>query len=472
MKVHLVSVATKVLACIATVSTLASAEPEDDRRAYRLLRDDESWAWLRNPHDIRDPWDPLKYVRLLGEHRDDTFLTLGGEMRQWVEGYRNELWGQTGVVTNAYWLQRYMLHADAHFTRYVRVFWQLKSGIEAGRTGGPRPIDEDRLDFNQLFIDAVAVPGASLDDAPKLFARIGRQEMSYGSGRLIDVREGPNVRFGYDGFRIVSRPGPLRVDAFALRPDLTNPGVFDDGWDPHQAFWGTWSTLHLAPLVVDAYYLGLERDGFKYQKVVGKEWRHTVGGRVRGEFRAVDVEVEAAYQLGSIGSTSISAWTLASSAVLRGGALLLRPVLTLGFGATSGDGGPGSSSLGTFSPLFPRGAYFGLVSANGPSNEVSPHVALALSLPENLSVSGEVWAFWRESVYDGVYSVPGFLLRPGAPDEGRYLGTQMEGFITWQADRHLSLNGTFAYFAAGTFFESSAPGKDITYVAAWGTYKF
>jgi hypothetical protein len=120
------------------------------------LRDDEDWAWL---HQSQELWDPLKYMRLIGGW-NDVFLTLGGEVRDWVEGYRNEFWGVTGsAARNTYWLQRYMLHVDAHVTPYVRVFAQLKSGMEYGRIGGPRPVDEDLLDFNQLFIDAIAVPG-------------------------------------------------------------------------------------------------------------------------------------------------------------------------------------------------------------------------------------------------------------------------------------------------------------------------
>ena len=112
--------------------------PVEDRR-YRLLRDEENWAWLRGGSAVHDPWDPVKYVRLF--RRDDAYLTLGGETRQWVEGYSNELWGQTGTVSNVYWLQRYMLHVDVHLTPYVRIFVQPKSGSEVGRIGGPRPVD-------------------------------------------------------------------------------------------------------------------------------------------------------------------------------------------------------------------------------------------------------------------------------------------------------------------------------------------
>lgn len=465
-----VSASVAVIASIATVSIRADAQDGDDRRAYRLLRDDENWAWLREPHVGDDFWDPVKYIRL--GNRDDTFLTLGGETRQWVEGYENELWGQTKIKTNIYWLQRYMAHADAHLTPYTRVFVQLKSGIEYGRTGGPRPVDADQLDFNQAYVDTAFVPARSPDSEPIALLRIGRQEMSYGSGRLIDVREGPNVRFGYDGARVITRSGPIRFDAFAVRPDLTQQAVFGDGANVHQAFWGGWATYAVPSLLVDAYYLGLERDDFKYERIEGKEWRHTTGARARLRSPLADAELEAAYQFGQVASLPIAAWTIAAEGVLRGKTLPLEPVLTLGIGATSGDRGPSSGSLGTFSPLFPRGAYFGLVSANGPSNNVAPHVQVALQGPARFSASVEVWAFWRESSADGVYGVPGTLLRPGSSAQATYLGSQVEGYLTWQADRHLSLNATLAYFATGSFFETSVPGKDITYGATWATYKF
>ncbi len=177
-------------------------------RSYRLIRDQENWAWLRDA-PAADFWDPIKYIRLV-PGRDDLYLTLGGEAREWVEGYENELWGQTGHPTNVYLLQRYMLHADEHLTRYFRFFAQLKTGLESFRLGGPRPIDEDQFDLNAFFGDVAFVPGATLDEPGRLVLRVGRQEMSYGSGRFIDVREAPNVRFAYDGVRLLTRPGPFR----------------------------------------------------------------------------------------------------------------------------------------------------------------------------------------------------------------------------------------------------------------------
>lgn len=451
----------------------ARADEADPRRKYQLLRDDENWAWLRTPPAESDWWDPIKYIRLRAG-RDDLYLSVGGEMRQWVEGYQNELWGSTGYVDNFYWLQRYMLHGDLRLTRYLRVFGQLKSGLEVGRLGGPRPIDEDRLAWNQLYVDLDAVPASTLDDDARLLVRVGRQEMSYGSGRLIDVREGPNVRVGYDGLRVIARPPLFRLDAFLVRPVLTTPGVFDDGSDHTQVFWGFWGTFHIPQLLIDGYYLGLDRDHGVYEQGMGHELRHTVGGRILAPVASsrVVLEFESAYQFGTFIDAPISAWTLAGSVVVRGTGLPLSPQLTLGAGATSGDRNPADPSLNTFSPLFPRGAYFGLLGANGASNNIAPHAALALALPRSVSLSAEYWGFWRESLADGVYNVPGYLLRPGNGNPARYLGSQLEAYLTWQIDRHLSLNGTAAYFWAGPFFLQSPPGYNITYGAFWATYKF
>jgi hypothetical protein len=72
--------------------------------AYALLRQDEDYSYLRNPACSNDYWDRLKYVQLGLDA--DTFFTLGGEIREWYEGYRNASWGYGLQDTNGYLLQR------------------------------------------------------------------------------------------------------------------------------------------------------------------------------------------------------------------------------------------------------------------------------------------------------------------------------------------------------------------------------
>jgi hypothetical protein len=120
---------------------------------YQQLRYDEDYNYLRDPTRRTEFWDVIKYVPF--NEKGDWYLSAGGEARERYEYFHNSLWGQGPQDSNGYFLQRYMLHADLHFGQNFRFFGQLKSGLENGRTGGPRPSDEDKLDVHQAFLDGV-----------------------------------------------------------------------------------------------------------------------------------------------------------------------------------------------------------------------------------------------------------------------------------------------------------------------------
>jgi len=205
-------------------------------RTYSLMREDEDWSFLQDPSLRQDFWDPIKYIRLGPQ---GWFLTIGGEAREAFEQVGNDNWGKQNY-TNTFFLERYMLHMDWHLGKYVRAFVQLKSGLESFRTGGPRPIDEKKLDFEAAFVEVGTTTGDKW-----LVLQAGRQELNYGSGRLVSVREGPNVRQSFYGAKLKAKAGDWRVDLFATRPDLDKPGFFDNVPDHQTAFWGVYATRPL-----------------------------------------------------------------------------------------------------------------------------------------------------------------------------------------------------------------------------------
>ena len=93
----------------------------------------------------------MKFIPFRWPHA--SYVSLGGELRQQYERFANEEWGAEPQDDNGYWLQRYMFHADIRLGRRVRLFGQLKSGIEMGRVGGPRRPDEDRFDIHQGYAE-------------------------------------------------------------------------------------------------------------------------------------------------------------------------------------------------------------------------------------------------------------------------------------------------------------------------------
>jgi hypothetical protein len=58
----------------------------------------------------------------------------------------------------------------------------------------------------------------------------------FGSNRLVDTREGPNIRQSFDGVRVWTTRGDARVDAFWTRPLLDKEGWFDDTSERAQQF--------------------------------------------------------------------------------------------------------------------------------------------------------------------------------------------------------------------------------------------
>jgi hypothetical protein len=439
---------------------------------YQPLRYDEDYRYLRDPQRRSDVWDPLKYLPL--NEAGDWYASLGGELRERYEFSHNPRFGQEphdAHGNNNYLLQRYMLHADLHLGPFVRLFGQLKSGLEHGRIGGPRPADEDRLDLHQAFLDVVAPLQA--EDA--LTLRAGRQEMAFGSQRLVSVREGPNVRQSFDGLRTLLRAEAWRIDAFVTRPVETNRGVFDDNPDPRRTFWGIYA-VHPFGLVpqghIDLYYLGLVRQDARFDQGIADERRHSIGLRLWGAPEPWDYNFEFVYQFGRFGDGEIQAWTAASDTGYTLPSLPWRPRLGLKADIASGDRNPASRSLQTFNPLFPKGAYFNEADLIGPANFIDLHPTLDLHVSHGLTVGADWDVFWRESVHDGLYGVAVNLIRSGSSNRARYIGSALSAQVAWAATRHLTLVTTYTHFFPGPFVTETQPGKAVEFVATWISYKF
>lgn len=449
----------------------SSAGPEVPDRSFKLLREDEDWSFLADPAKRQDFWDPLKYIRLREGH-DDWFMTIGGEAREVWEQIGNDNWGQQ-PFWNGYLNQRYMPYFDVHYGRHVRTFVELKSGINSFRYGGPRPIDEKKLDFQAAFLQVGTALGQNFIEL-----RVGRHELEYGSGRLIDVREGPNVRLSFAGFVVKSKIRQWLVDGFALRPDVDNPGFFDNTPNHGVGFWGVYAIRALPHNTsLDLYYLGLDRKKATFERGTAQEVRHSLGGRISRpiatERPGWDFDDEALWQFGSFGSDNIQAWTVATETGYRFTTVRLKPRVSAKADISSGDH-PNSPTLGTFNPLFPKGNYFGVLATTGPGpiNFIDVHPRVEVTFPYGVTGSFDWIVQWRESLDDGVYAVPGFLIRAADGSRARFVGNRPGTEIRWQKTRHLWFQADYGIFYAGSFLKQTQPGRNLNYWALWAGYKF
>ena len=107
-----------------------------------------------------------------------------------------------------------------------------------------------------------------------------------------------------------------------------------------------------------------------------------------------------------------------------------------------------------------------------PSTSSTYTLALKQTLPHDVTASVD-WIFqWRESLRDGVYSVPGFLIIPAGKSNARFVGNRPGTEVRWQANRHLWFQADYGIFYAGKFVKESQPGRNLNYWALWAGYKF
>jgi hypothetical protein len=433
----------------------------EDRPAFKRLRADEDWSSLCDPAKRTEALDTIKCVPLSAT--GESWLSLGGELRERYEYTHNPTWGDDPQDKQGVFLQRYVLHADLHVTPYVRGFLQFYSALESGRAGAPSTLDENELDVQQAFIDLRLPLGG--DSA--LTLRPGRQELRYGSGRIIDVREGPNVRRKFDGARAMLEAGGWQIDGLAVQPTVLQTGGFDDRIDDRQQLWGVYAAGRPAWLPgqsLDLYYLGFRDESARYDQGRADEHRHSVGAHLAGAKGGWDWDVEALYQFGSFGAGNIRAWTAASTGGYRFAQARFQPRVGLSADIASGDRDPNDADLETFNPLFPRGSYFSELALLGPRNFYDVHPSLTLELADDVSLVTDWNFFWRQSTKDGVYNPGGQLLRSGAGSSARFVGHSPSVALEWRATSRLTFTGIYSHFFPGQFIEDTGPSKDIDFI--------
>ena len=461
------AVAWALAVVLLTAGGARGASPEPGDPTYSALRYNDDFSWLADPSKSTDPWDPIKYLPLGDGPYGASYLSFGGELRERFESYVNPNFGIKAPASNAYLLHRLLLDADLHLTDYVRVFLQLGEVERLGDRGVTSTTDIDHLDIRQLFIDLK--PPSPLGDAP--IARIGREELLFGYQRLIAVREGPNLRRDFDGFRFNDHVGDATLDLLAVRPVTDTPGVFDDHTNEGQFLWGGYLTVPLGPVAkADLYELNYQNKTAKYRGLTGTETRQTYGARLFGDAAGVDWNVEGAFQTGGFRGHDIFA---AMAAAIVGYTLrdvTWQPRLAIETNYASGDNAR-SSTIGTFNAMYPRLPYFAETSMLVPANVVDVRPVLSFRpTPDVLAVFG--WdTLWRASMTDGLYGSGMVQYAGTSTTHGSRVGTELSADIRWRIDQHLQVGAIAAeFFSAPAVTE--ALGKSVTFFVLFATYRF
>jgi len=450
-------------ACNAQVGTDVDRAP-----TLTIERYSEDWSHLEDPAKRTGRWtERFKYIPMNAD--GSIYLTTGMEARSRYEGYQNPNWGSSR--DEGYVWHRLMPYADLHVGK-VRIFAQpILSSISGARHRPRTPVDTTGADMLQAFVEVDTEVG----EGTTLRVSAGRKLLTLGAGRFINPRYGPGVPQAFDGIDATIAGTTRQVTAVYLRPVEGSPDDFDDRRSRQKAAWGVYATQWLddrRSSGFDIYYLGLRDRRAMFDQAVGRQVVHSFGTRIFGDTGALYWNVEGALQKGSFAGRASSAWGAALEVGYRLAGSALKPEFGVAADVLSGDRDPDDPRLGTFNPMFPNGKYLGALTPVGPRNLVRIRPSAAIRPRPDMQVSLTGAAFWRQSKGDGVYAVPGFVLRSGRDSGARFIGTQAELTVAWQATAELNLSASVSLFDPGRFIRETGPARPIRMVGAMANFRF
>ena len=435
--------------------------------AFKQLRYDEDYSNLKQDSS-RNWYKTTKFDPL--SKNGKTYVSFGGDIRYQYQWFKNENWGESPKDNDGFVLTRYLAHADFHAGSHFRTFVQLQSSFANGRVTPPSPVDENQLDLHQGFADIAF----TLPKAQTLAFRIGRQELLYGSQRLVAVRDGPNNRQSFDAARVLYTHPGWKADVFFSHFVQSKQQIFDDGFKNNTRFWGAYLVKNNIPILnnVDLYYFGLRKNNAKFDDGIGRELRHSIGSRIWSAKKFWRYDIEGLYQFGDFAGKTISAWTFSINTGYKLATTLLKPEFGIKTELISGDAKYNDNKLQTFNPLFPRGGYFGLVSLIGPANLCDIHPSLSLDLTRKLFFNLDYDIFWRYSRNDGIYGPNVAMIYSGKDSRQKSIGRQYSNNLEYIPNNYLYFRLEFTWFKASDFLQDAGPGKNILFTAATAQLKF
>ncbi|MDO5610758.1 MAG: alginate export family protein [Pseudomonadota bacterium] len=386
-------------------------------------------------------------------------LTFGATARIRTMSYSPTRFG-IGGENDSYTLYRAQFSADLRWAEHWQAFTDIGAYDTVGRKGGPGSSGRSGPDLHQAYL------GWS---NPDYVLRLGRQEMAFGSNRLIDLRDGQNIRLAFDGIRAAKLlPANGRVDVIAVRPVQSRSGSFDDRTDKNIGLWGVYASLvpaATAPIKLDVYWLGYQRESARFAEGAGREYRQSFGTRLHGNAAGFDWNSEVIWQNGRFADGDIQAWMIATDSGYTFQDAAWKPRLSLRANIASGDKTPNDRRLQTFNSLFPKSSYYSQASLLAPANLVDIQPAITVMPNERMQWTLG-WDFaWKHRRADAVYTTPTPLTPlPGTAGGSKWIGQQIKLEGSWKLAPHWEARLHLAHFEVGSAIRE-AGGKNTNFVS-------
>jgi len=376
-------------------------------------------------------------------------LDVGGEFRSRYHHENNHRGlGLTGV-DDQFWLSRLRLFSNYRVNEWLRVYGEYLYADSGGESATPRPIEENRGEAQNLFVDVKLIDGVTV--------RGGRQELLFGAQRLISPLDWANTRRTFDGYRLMLSGSDGQLDLFYTNPvaRIAATGGTNqwDSADTDQHFFGAYaSKMEVAVGTLEAYYLGYVHDRLDFSY-------HTLGSRLVGKNDYFMYEAESGVQFGknsdgSDHSAGFATFGLGRQLCVQG----WQPTIWAWYDwASGGDSNLVARGDDSFDHLFPLAhKYNGFMDLFGRRN--LNDVNFQFIAPLGSRVSMLVW--YHYFFLDQPTTPYGVTMQPynaGNAAGSRDLGHEIDLLTTVNINPRNSLLLGYSWFGSGRYYNST-PG--------------
>jgi hypothetical protein len=388
-------------------------------------------------------------------------LSIGGEER--IQ-FKDEVGGANGRFDGKdddYQLLRTRVYGDLWYRDWVRLYVEYLDARSFNQDLPPLAVDVGHSQIQNAFVDLKL---GSVDDNP-IYGRIGRQELLYGSQRLVGPLDWVNTRRTFDGAKFFYHSDQLDLDGFWVRPVLTFPDRFNTS-DTNRQFAGFFGTYRPTDnQAFDAYFLYLDSDlPVTFGKAPGGRGGYnnsTVGGRWSGDYHHWLVDVEGGYQFGDYTNRTISAGFSTTGLGYAFMDLPWQPQLWAYFDYASGskDRSDPNTTFGTFNQLFPFAHYYlGFLDEVGRENIHDLNFQASVYPTKWITALVQYHIFRLDQAKDALYTkTAGYVTERFDPTgrAGTDVGQELDLQAYFQLDRHNSMTIGYSKFFSGDFIRET-----------------
>lgn len=391
------------------------------------------------------------------------WLAFSGEIRLRGEGFSGG--GFKPDNGTGYLLTRIRLNMRLQPTSWMRLYFQGQDAHIVGEDEtklAPVPPYHDDFDLRQAYVEFGDVEN-------KTFGfRAGRQELAFGSERLLGNAYWLNVPRSFDGFRATYRGNGYRIDGFAACMDRAINGQFNECVHGSNIYGGYSTFTKLIPKTSIEPYLywrrqsGLRTEtatpGIMNEATIGLHWSVKPAA-------GIDYDIEMDRQAGSLGTDSISAWAGHWQAGYTVSQSKYKPRPFFEFDYASGDSNGTDGHRGTFDQIYPSGHdLYTITDQVGYRNIQLVRGGFEFKPAVKWKLTTKYGSYWLANTHDAFYNGAGVAVaKSAAGTAGRSVGEEIAFVAAYTYNKHTSVSAGLGHFFTGTFLKNTTPGNGYTY---------